>query len=142
MCIVVAKCFGLSTATDDEQLHGRTRWLTWPSTYRLLFGRLRWRWAGQPVGRLERVRRRLASWWCTSYWVDLMVAVSDLVQLCVCKPPPPPPRRGVAAGEELSYDETVDAVLAEWGQDLDAQAHFGVVTTRFKYVGYVILNLV
>jgi hypothetical protein len=143
LCIVVANCFGLSTATDDEQLHGRTRWMTWPSTYRLLFGSLRWRWASdQPAGRLERLRRFLASWWCSSIYVDGMVALSDAVQLCVCKPPPPPPRRGVSPTEPLTYDEMVDAVLAEWGQDAAGQAHFGAVTTRFKYVGYVLLNLV
>lgn len=142
LCIVVANCFGLSTATDDEQLHGRTRWLTWPSSYRLLLGRLRWRWAGpQPAGRLERARRFIASWWCSSIYVDAMVACSDAVQLCCCKPPPPPPVRDASA-EPLSYDDTLDAVMAEWGQDAAAQAHFGVITTRFKHVGYVLLNLV
>jgi hypothetical protein len=147
LCIVVANCFGLSTATDDQQLHGRTRWMTWPSTYRLLLGRLSWRWSAPgtpPPGRAERLRRLLASWWCSNMYIDAMVAVSDAVQLCVCRPPPPPPRRGVQPADAtlLSYDETVEAVLAEFGQDAAAQAHFGAVTTRFKYVGYVLLNLV
>jgi hypothetical protein len=30
VAVVIANCFSLSTATDDAQLHGRTRWLNWP----------------------------------------------------------------------------------------------------------------
>jgi hypothetical protein len=140
MCIVVASCFGLSTATDIDQVHGRTRWLAWPFTYRLLLGRLRWRWrrdAAQQPGRLERLRRFLASWWCSSIYIDAMVAVSDALQRYVCKPPPPP-----TFADPASYDAVVDAALAAWGQDVAVQAHFGVITLRFKYAGYIILHMV
>ena len=157
LCVVVANCFGLSTATDDDQLHGRTRWMVWPAARRLVLGRLRWRWARHPAqGRraphlLERLRRFLASWWCTSIYVDAMVAFSDALPRCVCKPPPRLLKRICPAsaldddsdGDESleAYTAAVDAEMAEWRQEWALQAHFSLVTTRFKHAGYVILHL-
>ena len=165
--MVVANCFSLSTATDDEQLHGRTRWMTWSASRRLLLGRLPWRWAwstgqagqaGAAPGKLVCWRRFLASWWCTSIYVDAMVAVSDCAQRYMCPPPPrpsAPPRAklqtSMSSGDDIddedkddspeAYAAAVDAAMAEWGQDYEAQAHFSMVTTRFKHVGYVVLHL-
>ena len=152
LAVVVANCFGLCTCTDDYQLHGRTRWMTWPSTRRLQLGRLRWRWAahGGAPSLLERTRRFLASWWCTSIYVDAIVAVNDALQRCVCKPRPstPPPLTPLSTLSDdddgdtpEAYAAAVDAAMAEWGQDMAGQEHFSLVTTRFKHVGYVVLHL-
>ena len=159
LAVVVANCFGLSTCTDDEQLHGRTRWMTWPTSRRLLLGRLRWRWArqdahgGRSPGLLERTRRLKASRWCTNFYVNAMVAVADALQRCVSKPPrlrpasPPPVTLLTTLSDDTEsdvpevYAAAVDAAMAEWGQDAAAQARFSLVCTRFKHAGYVILHL-
>lgn len=70
-----------------------------------------------------------------------MVAFADVLQRWTCVPPPAPAKQ-CASDEPLSYDAAVAAAMAEFGQDPASQAHFGLVTTRFKYAGYVILNLV
>ena len=154
LAVVVANCFGLSTCTDDDQLHGRTRWLNWPLKYRLPLGALRWRWAAggmaAPAGRLGCLKRFLASWWCTSIWVDGLVWLSDRAALqCFCgrkqrRAPPsplPPICKGDAVAPKAAYDAAVNAALRAWGQDEESQSHFNDVTTKFKHAGYVILHL-
>jgi hypothetical protein len=153
VALVLANCFGLSTCTDDDQLHGRTRWLNWPAKYRFTLGQLRWRWAGSSgvnarASRLGRLKRFLASWWCSSIYVDGLVWLSDKLQPCFCRrprapasPPPPPACEIGVATPEAGYDAAVDAALRAWGQDEEEQRHFGVVTTNFKRAGYVILHL-
>jgi hypothetical protein len=150
VAVIIANCFGLSTATDSDQLHGRTRWLSWPAQYRFTLGALRWRWAGATtarVSRLGRLKRFLASWWCSSIWVDGLVWLSDHLQPCFCRqphaplPPPPPACEDGVAAPEAAYDAAVDAALRAWGQDEEGQRHFGVVTTNCKRAGYVILHL-
>ncbi len=141
VAIVIANCFGLSTATDDDQLHGRTRWMKWPAKYRFTLGALRWRWAGAtaPVSRKERLKRFLASWWCSSIYVDGLVWLSDKLQPCFCRPPRAP--SGLAPEEDAAYDAAVNAALRAWGQDEENEKHFGAVTNNFKRAGYVILHL-
>ena len=112
-----------------SQLHGRTRWLNWSMQQRLLLGRLDWRFQapGAPrAGRLGRFKRFLASWWCTNYWVDGMVALSDALWAC-----------GGAAARRAAAAEPPDAD----GLDMAAELHFGAVTTRFKHAGFVVLYL-
>jgi hypothetical protein len=142
VAIVIANCFGLSTATDDDQLHGRTRWLKWPAKYRFTLGQLRWRWAGATarVSRKERLKRFLASWWCSSIYVDGLVWLSDKLQPCFCRPPRAP-SSALAPEEDAAYDAAVNAALRAWGQDEENEKHFGTVTNNFKRAGYVILHL-
>jgi hypothetical protein len=143
VAVVIANCFGLSTATDGDQLHGRTRWLSWPAKYRFTLGALRWRWAGAPPpGRLGRLKRFLASWWCSSIYVDAMVWLSDHLQgPCFCRRPAPCCEDS-AEKPAGAYDAAVDAALRAWGQDEESERHFGVLTANFKRAGYVLLHLV
>jgi hypothetical protein len=137
VAFVIANCYGLSTCTDEAQLHGRTRWLTWPAQWRLPLGALRWRWAGpaqpQPLSRLGRLKRFLASWWCTTIWVDVLVWIADVGSCRAC-------RRPRTRARMPSFD-LVEAALLAGGQDEDAERVFGATTTRFKHVGYVVLHL-
>ena len=173
VAIVIYNCFSLSTATDMDQLHGRTRWLNWPFKYRIMFGPLSWRWASAdgtqpPPGRLARFKRFLASFWCSSMYVDLMVWIADRLRPCFCVPPRPRAPTaalddgdahaktdaamlgwGSDAAAERSFGisgdahaETVDAVMLAWGADEALERHFGHMTTNFKYAGYVLLNLI
>jgi hypothetical protein len=145
--VVVGNCFGLSTATDDDQLHGRTRLLTWPAKFRFTLGRLSWRWrsaaGAPPPGRLSCLKRFLASWWCTNLWVDGMVWICDHLQPCFCKPEP-----GMSGGDNDTADEVdthvrlVGAAMAAWGADEARERHFGLVTANFKRAGFVLLNLI
>jgi hypothetical protein len=98
--------------------------MTWPTLRRLLLGRLDGRFhapGAPPAGALGRFKRFLASWWCTNYWVDGMVALSDALWAC---------GGGAQAG-------TPDAD----GLDMVSELHFGDVTTRFKHAGLVVLYL-
>ena len=143
VAVVIANCLSLSTATDNDQLHGRTRWLNWPAKYRITLGALRWRWAGsatKPVGRVGRLKHFLASWWCSSIWVDGMVWLSDHLQPCFCRPPALPAPR-MEASPDAAYDAAVDAAMRAWGQDAATEQQFNVVTGNFKRAGYVILHL-
>ena len=144
VALVIYNCFGLSTATDDDQLHGRTRWMNWPFKYRIVFGPLSWRWQhadGEPPGRLARFKRFIASFWCSSMYVDLLVWISDRLHPCFCVPPPPQqPLTAAEAGDE--HAALVDAAMLAWGADEERERHFGAVTGNFKYAGYVILHLI
>ena len=146
VAIVIYNCFSLSTATDDDQLHGRTRWLNWPFKYRVLFGPLSWRWASAdskqpPPGRVARLKRFLASFWCSSMYVDLMVWIADHLQPCFCLPPlARKPLSAAEAGD--AHAATVDATMLAWNADEARERHFGAVTTNFKYAGYVLLHLI
>ncbi len=148
VAIVIANCFGLSTATDDDQLHGRTRWLNWPFKYRLLFGSLPWRWAGDaaagnpPPGRLARFKRFLASFWCSSIYVDFMVWFASHLQPCFCRPPPHREALTPAEAGGDAHAALVDAAMLAWGADEAREQHFGALTGNFKKAGYVILNLI
>ena len=146
VAIVIYNCFSLSTATDDDQLHGRTRWLNWPFKYRVLFGPLSWRWASAdskqpPPGRVARLKRFLASFWCSSMYVDLMVWIADHLQPCFCLPPlARKPLSAAEAGD--AHAARVDAAMLRWNADEARERHFGAVTTNFKYAGYVLLHLI
>ena len=143
VAIVISNCFGLCTSTDTEQLHGRTRWLSWPFKYRLLLGPLSWRWSPDgkqpPPGRIQRLKRFLASWWCTNIYVDVMVWCADILRPCFCAPPPP--RDAVSAAED-PHAALVDAAMLAWGADEGLESHFGALCTNFKRSGYVLLHLV
>ena len=173
MAIVILNCFSLSTATDMDQLHGRTRWLNWPFKYRILFGPLSWRWGSAtgkqpPPGRLARFKRFLASWWCSSIYVDLTVWVAHLLRPCFCVPPKPRSPAALLDNGEAhaktaaatptwgadttlqrhrggvcdAHAVTVDAAMLAWGADEAQERHFGQMTTNFKYTGFVLLNLI
>jgi hypothetical protein len=131
---VIANCYSLSTTTDEAQLHGRTRWITWPSRLRFTVGKLSWRWGAEtrPLSRMGRLRRFLASWWCTTLWTDALVWFADAASCRCC--------RRKRAARMPSFDP-VEAALLAGGQDAEAEAVFGRTTTRYKYAGYVVLHL-
>ena len=149
VAVVVAICFSLSTATDNDQLRGRTRWLNWPFAYRFTMGPLRWRWSvgAEPATRLGRLKRFLASWWCSSIWTDGLVWFADKLVPCFCPPSPAQddaaPDAGAVddAAADAGYEAAVDDAMLEWGQDAESQRQFNVMTTNFKRAGYVILHL-
>ena len=60
---VLQACFSLAMATDEAQLHGRTRLMRWSLGKRLLLGAVPW--LHRP-GRAHRLRTRVASTWCSS----------------------------------------------------------------------------
>lgn len=75
---LAASCFSLATATDDAQLHGRTRLMRWSLGRSVaLLGRAPWRHGG---GALHRLRRRVASSWCTTAWDDGLVRLGALAE--------------------------------------------------------------
>ena len=130
---VIANCYSLSTCTDEAQLHGRTRWVAWNSRLRFTIGPMTWRWGAQkePLGRMGRFRRFLASWWCTTLWTDALVWAADAVSCACCRRKRP----------KMPSFDPVDAALLAGGQDMDAEVVFGRTTTRYKYAGYVVLHL-
>jgi hypothetical protein len=140
VAFVIANCYALSTDTDEAQLHGRTRWLTWPTRWRFTVGAMHWRWGGAaaaaPLTRNGRLKRFLASWWCSSIWADVLVWTADAAHLA-CRGC----RRRKRAPRMPSFDP-VEAALLAGGQDADAERVFGATTTRYKHAGYVILHLV
>ena len=145
VAVVILNCFSLSTATDMDQLHGRTRWLNWPFSNRLFFGSLSWRWQpaeGKPPGLRARFKRFLASWWCSSIYVDLMVWFADHLHPCICAPPPPLRQPLTAAEARDDHAALVDAAMLVWGADEEMESHFGAVTGNFKKAGYVLLHLI
>jgi hypothetical protein len=71
---VLQACFSLSMATDDEQLHGRTRLMKWSLSKRLLFGAAPWSY--QP-GRAHRMRTRMASSWCATMPEQMTMRACD-----------------------------------------------------------------
>jgi hypothetical protein len=146
VAIVIANCFGLSTATDVQQLHGRTRWLKWPFLYRIMFGALPWRWSVAPgapsPGCLARFKRFLASWWCSSIYVDLLVWVADCLRPCFCRRPAPRDALDASETGGDAHAALVDAAMLSWGADEELERHFGALTGNFKRAGYVLLNLV
>jgi len=133
---VIANLFSLSTATDTAQLHGRTRWLYWPAKWRLLFGKMDWRWQrpGTATSRKARLKRFLSSWWSTTIWVDGLVVAADALRPCFCERPIPEPLTEEA--------ELVESVLREYDQDEEHEVHFGLTTTTMKRAGFVVLHLV
>lgn len=147
VAVVVYICLGLSTATDVDQLHGRTRWLNWPTTYRFTMGKLRWRWSGAgapPPGRLGRLKRFLASWWCSSIWVDGIVWFADRLVPCFCahrEEEEDADKDDEVESPDAAYEAAVDEAMLEWGQDVEGQRQFNQMTGNFKRAGYVILHL-
>jgi hypothetical protein len=144
VAIIISNCFSLSTATDNAQLHGRTRWLNWPMKYRLLLGRLHWRFqdpAAAAAGPVACLKRFLASWWCSTIWVDGMVMLSDALQRWRGRGREQQQRREEApASKKL---DSHDCDYADGGDLLDEEeeVRFGAVTTGFKHAGFVVLYL-
>jgi hypothetical protein len=72
---VLQGCFSLSMATDEAQLHGRTRLMRpWSLLKRLLLGAAPW--AYRP-GLAHRARTRTASSWCSSKQEQLLMLAGD-----------------------------------------------------------------
>ena len=66
---IIATCFSLSLATDEEQVHGHTRLKRWSLLQRIGLGAAPWERCG---GKLHELKMLFAGLWCTS-WVQMLV---------------------------------------------------------------------
>jgi hypothetical protein len=134
VAFVINNCFGLATATDDEQLHGRTRWMSWSMLRRVCFGAVSWRLQpdGPPASRRQRVRVWLAGRWCAGPFLMALVNGADCVGAA---------SRALRRAPLAAYAAAPIDPLA-YALDTAEADRFGAVTTRYKHAGFAVLYLV
>ena len=125
--VVLANLLSLSTSTDDEQVHSRTRFLLWPVKWRIFFGSRPWE--RKPKGRrVGALKKWLAGTWSTSIWTKIVVSCSDalaaVLRVVLCRR-----RKQVASARDpLSNVMNMEAAVA-----------FGNLTDMYKRCGYAVL---
>ncbi len=138
---VLQACFSLSMATDDAQLHGRSRLMRWSLGKRLLLGPAPWE---HRPGVAHRMRTRAASTWCATLAEQLTMRAGDalgaLARRAGVRPHPAATLPLRIAMPLLPVDERVDA----YARSLElrvAASHHDRVTTHLKRAGFVLLAL-
>ena len=125
--VVLANCLSLSTSTDDEQLHSRTRFLLWPVKWRVLFGSKPW--VRKPKrGRMAALKKWLAGSWSTSIWTKIVVTCADGLEAAVRIVLRRPAGHQARALDPLTNVTNVEAAVA-----------FGKLTEMYKRCGYAVL---
>jgi hypothetical protein len=134
VAFVIGNCFGLATATDDEQLHGRTRWLNWTVIHRFTLGAMQWRLqpGGPTASRRQRLRVTLAGRWCAGPFLMGLVSTVDCVGAL---------SRALRRAPLAPYAAAPINPVA-YALDTAEADRFGAVTTRYKRAGYAVLYLV
>jgi hypothetical protein len=138
----VSSCFSLSVATDDAQLHSRTRLMRWTLPKRVLLGRAPWRYR---PGALHRLGKRLASSWCTSLPEKVAVHIGDACMALAVRLGYRN-RAATLMGKIDTplhpYDDDCDA--AGSNEERDRQLHVAAalhdrITTAYKHAGYLLV---
>ena len=77
VAVIVSNLLALSTSTDEEQLHSRTRFMVWPVVYIAALGKLRWRFRRAPRDAVQTLKVQMASRWSHGILTKLTVAAAD-----------------------------------------------------------------
>ena len=77
---ILSVLFSLSLSSDNDQPHGRVRFMSWPLRLRIFLGAPNWRFARQGAGwiRGPRFDSTVARWWVNGWTTSLVVAATDL----------------------------------------------------------------
>jgi hypothetical protein len=137
----MSQLFSLSTSTDNQILHGRTRWLRWAELPLVghLFGFIDWRSLSSPdVSLAKRTRMYLAARWSAGFHTR---ALSGAVDACLLAPIRAARRRRAGSAASLDASKQSDAGVDPLTRALDESvaAEFDFESTFYKRMGYAVM---